>query len=204
MARRPIKGWESLLAVLAEPERVRGLALESPKRKGEWAAGRAAAREALQALVGPLPAHVFIGQAADGAPEVRGLDHQPPPAISISHGHREAVALAARTGRVGIDLCDHQDAHRVRRLAARFLAAEECALARTTDDDASWSTLWALKEAAAKALRVGLLDGGLRATRVASLDPPRFAPCATQVGVWQAFVLRGADEVIAGAWSPHG
>lgn len=203
MARRPIKGWEDLLAALAEPERAQGLAFGSSKRQGEWVAGRSAMREALHALVGPLPTTVVIGQAADGAPEIRGLGYEPPPAISISHGHREAVAVAARVRRVGIGLCDHQDAYRVRRVAARFLAPEERALAEAKDDDASWSTLWALKEAAAKALRVGLLDGGLRATRVASLYPPRFAP-GSAPAILRACVEQGPAEVIAVAWSEHG
>jgi hypothetical protein len=60
---------------------------------------------------------------------------------------------------------------------------------------------------------VGLLDGGLRETRVASLDPPTFAPFAApraaqmgvlQAFVLQAFVLRGPEEVIAVTWTRRG
>jgi len=151
------------------------IALAEARRSGRddaWHAGREAAREALRQLLGALPASLEIVRAADGAPEVRGLVAAP--WLSISHGRERSVA-AASWHPIGIDLCDEHHARSVRRVATRFLSVEEGALAQAAGSDAAWAALWALKEAAAKALRVGLLAGGLRKSRLASLEPPRFA-----------------------------
>ena len=157
------------------------------RRRQEHVAGQVAARIALEALVGDGAA--VIGRDRDGAPEVRDGSAL----VSISHGRRFAVAVAGHVRALGIDLCEHEQAARVRRVAERFISADENALA---EPDA-WATLWALKEAAAKALRRGLLEGGLRASCLASLDPPRFASPALD-----AVLVRSDDDVVAVVYEP--
>src|SRR5262249_10956355 len=104
-------------------------------------------------------------------------------AVSISHGRRWAVAAAGRVACLGIDLCEVGRAPNVERVAQRYLHADERALARDASD---WALLWALKEAAAKLLRRGLFDGGLTASRLASLAPAAFTDpalvVATEIG----------------------
>ena len=160
----------------------------------EHAAGRIAARIALEPLLGERARDAAIVRADDGAPELRSIEDRSGatgPLLSISHGRAAAVAVAAHASALGIDLCDHADAIRVRRVIVRFLAPEEAALAEH-GGVSRWIALWALKEAGAKALRRGLLEGGLRATRLASVDPPRFSWPALD-----AALLYGADDVIA-------
>lgn len=150
------------------------------QRRVEHVAGRVAARIALAALAGAVDAE--IARADDGAPQVRGMAD--PPLISISHGRGHAVAVVGHARCLGIDLCEAADAPRVRRVMQRFVAADEVALGHDIE-------LWALKEAAAKALRRGLLDGGLRASCVSSIDRPRFAWPALEAVV----VNRGGDAI---------
>jgi len=188
VARVPLADPASYRALLHADEWHAASAYDG-RRRQEHVAGQLAARIALEALVGEAAHHAVIARDRDGAPEVRGL----PPLVSISHGRRFAVAVVGQVRALGIDLCEHEQSARVRRVAERFISAEENALAAADD----WATLWALKEAAAKALRRGLLEGGLRASCVASLEPPRFAWPALE-----AVLARSDDDVVAVVYSP--
>jgi len=181
----PLADPDGYRARLSDAEWATAAAFDG-KRRIEHVAGRVAARIALEALVGPGGA--VIARAEDGAPEVRGMAD--PPLVSISHGRGSAVAAVGRVACLGIDLCEAGDAPRLRRVALRFISAAEVALGADV-------ALWALKEAAAKALRRGLLDGGLRASCLASIDPPRFAWPEVEA----ALVWRGGDA-IAVVWAP--
>jgi phosphopantetheinyl transferase len=192
-------GLVGAAAPLVDPQRYRGLVADAEwtaaqafdgKRRIEHVAGRVAARAALAAFLGDAGACTIV-RDDDGAPAIAGLAD--PPLVSISHGRRGAVAVVGRVRALGIDLCDRDDASRVQRVATRFVP-EIAIVAR----DDQWPALWALKEAGAKALRRGLLDGGLRATRLASIDPPRFASPAELA----ARVIDEPDHVIALAWQP--
>lgn len=123
--------------------------------------GREAARRALAALGVSTPL-LYEGTR----PVVEGA------AVSITHSRRTALAVAARVSRLGIDLCD--DDPRLAALAERFLI-DEVSLAKTSLD---LSACFAAKEAALKALGLGLVDGGVldgTAVRVISLAPPRLS-----------------------------
>jgi 4'-phosphopantetheinyl transferase EntD len=162
-------------------------------RRAEWRAGRLAAHAALERLLGDAARGLVVARDPDGAPTVA----VPGVLVSISHGRRWAVAAAGRVARLGIDLCELARAGNVERIARRFLHVDERALPR---GEADWAALWALKEAAAKALRRGLFDGGLAASRVVALAPARFAYPALQVEL-----EIGAEDVVATAWlAPDG
>jgi phosphopantetheinyl transferase len=122
----------------------------------EWRWGRAAARELFEP-------GVWIDRADDGTPLVRGA----PGLVTISHTRTWAAAAAGDVSALGIDVCDHTDASRVRRVLPRFGGTDQALLEGASDRD--FCCFWAIKEAAAKALNIGLLDGGLKATRLLSL-----------------------------------
>lgn len=150
---------------LSDGERALVASFGAARRRAEFVAGRRAARVALGALG---VAAVAIERAADGAPRVVGADV----VLSITHGARSAYAAAVRDGRLGIDLTDHGDAARIGRIARRaFPRTRERDLALT--DAASSCRAWALKEALAKALGIGMLEqGGVERIELMALDPP--------------------------------
>lgn len=156
---------ERALAAISTELRSLGLVVEiASVRIGEdnrHGCGRRAARCALAAL-GADPGTL----AYDGTrPIVRGGAA----AVSITHDREVAIAIAARTARLGIDRCPNDP--RLPALAGRFLATEQ-PLATSIADLAA---CFAAKEAALKALGVGLLDGGVldgTAVSVVSLAPP--------------------------------
>jgi len=163
LARTPV--GEAAVWDLPEEERAIAAAMV-PGRWAEFCAGRRAARAALTALLGP--ADYVIVRDAEGAPVVVGVDVR----LSITHTRSEAAAVAGRVAAVGVDLCPVADGGRVERVSRRFIVPAERELCADPED---WALLWALKEAGAKALGVGLLDGGLKATRLEALRPARFA-----------------------------
>ena len=164
---------------LPEVERRIALSVGAQHRRNEIAAGRAAARQALAALTGEPAERFVIDRAPDGAPVVLGGGAT----VSITHGKTVAAAAVGFMDTLGIDLCDRSQAERIERVTQRYLDPDERRLAEG-GDDLTWATLWALKEAAAKALRRGLLsDRGLHASRLASLDPARFESPELEVDV---------------------
>ncbi|MBK7398878.1 MAG: 4'-phosphopantetheinyl transferase superfamily protein [Myxococcales bacterium] len=139
------------LEELSAIERALVASFGAARRKAEFVAGRRAARAALLAL-GVVPD--AISRADDGAPVVHATTAV---VLSISHGERMAFAAATHTGPLGIDLTDRRDAARIRRVARRAFPREaERALALV--DDESACRAWAIKEAVAKALRIGMLE----------------------------------------------
>lgn len=165
--------------MLAPEEEAQAAAFPVEKRRQDWTLGRAAGKMAVQRLLEaegracPAAAALVIESLPSGAPRLRPIDDGPPVVVSISHGHGLAAAWALRAGAAGglpgIDL------ERVRpRKEATFrfyLTPEEraplLALAGGQGDepgprDDLAVRLWAIKEAAFKALRpprgMGLLD----------------------------------------------
>lgn len=172
----PPEAWR---AWLSPEEDARAAAFPVDKRRQDWTLGRAAGKAAVQRLLAtegrptPTPRAIVIDVLPSGAPHLRPVDDGPPVAVSISHGHGLAAALATRSsaagGLPGIDL------ERIRpRKEATFrfyLTPEErgplLELAPGISDapgprDDLAVRLWAVKEAAFKALRpprgMGLLD----------------------------------------------
>ncbi len=173
LAERPIAARvdDADLERLSPSERARATGFSSERRVREFVAGRLAARDAMAALIGPLPAALAIDRHDDGAPRIVGLASEV--SLTISHAERSALAVVASGAlSIGLDLTDHADAARIRRVARRaFPRAEERERCLASDADAI--AAWAIKEACAKALRVGLLEqGGFARFEVTSLAPP--------------------------------
>ena len=178
--------WASL--VLGRQERKTFKELRGPERRQiEWLSGRTAAKDAIRSFVKQqyglalLPADIEIVQDEHGRPAAQGpWVRQLPsaPEVSLSHTEGMAVALAGdgRNGRrVGIDV------QLVRELKPDFetlaLTVDEQRILNAVPESirAEWLVrLWCAKEAVAKALGRGLMEGPL-SVRVLHLN--------TQTGV---------------------
>jgi len=137
------------------------------RRRTEWLFGRIAAKDAVRSLwqrthgERPFPADIEIETDEHGRPFARARFDTPHemPAISITHSDGVIVALASFTPEVGVDV------ERIRPRGRRFerLAfdpqerelLEVCDLGR----DEAIARFWCAKEAAAKALGRGLIEG---------------------------------------------
>ncbi len=164
-------GETSDRSFLSEIERGYFQGFQAERRCDEFLAGRLAARRALGEL-GVAVEGLAIVREDDGAPRVTGADRTV--ALSISHSHVRAIALVAEGELpIGIDLTEWTDAPRIRKVAMRAFPREierDLVLA----DDISAVRGWALKEAVAKTLRMGLLEqGGFLRIEIVSLEPPR-------------------------------
>jgi acyl transferase domain-containing protein/phosphopantetheinyl transferase len=173
--------WASL--ILTKPERdnfAAGRATE--RRQLEWLSGRTVAKDAVRSFLKRhyglelLPADIEIAADEHGKPVVTGSWTQQVPAvpvISLSHTDGVAVALVAEGGQeqnVGIDI------QAMRAVTADFeslvLSPEEQRLLKSVKEDerAEWLLrIWCAKEAASKALGLGLIEGP-SSVRILSLD----------------------------------
>ncbi len=158
--------------LLAPAERALFDRFEAEKRRSDWLRGRLAARAAVEALLGACPAGLAILADPSGAPQVHGA---PGVVVSLSHGHGRAAAWALRDGLPGVDL--EKVRPRPPGTLRFYLSPEEREWVATFEGpesprpdrdgppsprDRAAVVLWALKEAAFKALRpprgMGLLD----------------------------------------------
>lgn len=152
-------------AWLAPPERERLAALRVEKRRREWLLGRWTAKRLAQAVLareghGPVElAALCVEPAPDGAPEL-AVRARPPRRLrpSISHsGGRALCALGPEGVTVGADI--EAVAARGEQFARDYFTAGERALvaaAPADGRDALVTAIWSAKEAALKALRLGL------------------------------------------------
>jgi 4'-phosphopantetheinyl transferase len=176
------------IALLSAVERARLSTQRSARRRAEFVAGRLAARRALSGSGLPLPRDLAIDRDEDGAPLLIGLAGV---ALSITHARVRAIAAVADRP-IGIDLCDATDAPRIRRVARRaFPRAHERAL--VLEDDRSACLAWAAKEAVAKALRIGMLEGGgVERIEIVAIDPLEVRVDAARCDL--VFEVRAVDE----------
>jgi 4'-phosphopantetheinyl transferase len=152
----PVDGGNESL--LSEPERERAVGFRFPKRKGEWTAGRAAARLALRDLVGSAAEDFTVDTGPAGEPVVKSRSGPAKVGVSISHAGGVAAAVAFPLDRpIGLDLepivkldsglatlaCDDRE--------RGWLAG------RSPDrSDESLLRIWTAKEAAVKLTGTGL------------------------------------------------
>lgn len=188
-------GW------LEDSERERLESLPTPKRRADWLLGRWTAKRLVQAVIlretGEYPAlrGVVIVREPDGAPRLRDY---PGWSLSISHSQGRGLAALLKDGVVGADL------ERVEERAGVFVTdyfteKEQAAVgAVPAGEREGWITgIWSAKEAALKALRVGLgvdtravscvgtrLDGGWSAVRITA-DAGRLGEVPALRGWWR-------------------
>ena len=170
--------WEKVLAhlILSADERERAwfgadpgqtpIAAATPRRRHDWLRGRAAAKDALRALAGAAvtPADLVILADPDSRqPRLLRAAHgwaQMPP-VSISHSAGVALAAAADPSRfagIGIDV-EPVRAWDEAFAKTAFAPAEAAALAALPASpvrDIAMIRAWTAREAAAKALGLGL------------------------------------------------
>ena len=130
--------------------------LRLPKRRRQWLAGRLAAKRVLRRMIPvEIPmSGIAIRSREDRSPECARLGHD---GFSISHSGDWAAAAAVPAGAlVGIDL----EAVAPRTASFLSLCAHPSEIdARTAADPREQTTLWTMKEAVSKLLRVGLSAG---------------------------------------------
>ncbi len=150
--------------LLAPAEQARLAAIANPKRRGDWLLGRWTAKQLLQALArqhgrtAPLSA-ITIARDKNGAPYTRfGARSGAGWSLSLSHSH--GVAFCAATPgagcRLGADI--EWVERRAEGFAADYLTPGELALVARAGAarDSLITAMWSGKEAALKALRIGL------------------------------------------------
>jgi len=137
----------------------------------DWLLGRVAAKDAARSWLrqhrGMLlhPLEVEIVNEADGAPRLK-VPSIPSLAISIAHIENEAIAVAAETVGLGVDLAELKE--RNSDFVNFVFRTDELDLLPTEGRDAWIHRAWCAKEASAKAVRVGL--GQLPELRIVGLD----------------------------------
>ena len=159
----------------------------SPRRAG-WLMGRVAAKEAVCAWAAERhglslsPIDIEIAADERGKPIARFIGHEAaisPPDISISHVDTLALAVVAEDVSVGVDVEQEREG---KPRTVPEMAFAEGELAEATRTGTPPIALWCAKEAAAKALGVGLL-GEPRRWRVEDLAPDGRAVVVTIDGL---------------------
>jgi 4'-phosphopantetheinyl transferase len=180
--------------------------LKSEKRRHDWLLGRWAGKSLVQRVMGnhiPLN-QIEILAADDGAPVVNLLvsgGHFPPLTLSISHSaDRAFCGLADEAGvRLGVDL--EKIEQRTDGFVRDYFVRREIALLETTPipyRDTITTAIWSAKEAALKAIRLGLMA-----------DP--FAVCCLPQGngkegwcsveiEWDESKLKRSAPALTGRW----
>lgn len=169
LGRTPLTGSDEAALAAAEdallPEERRVLdAFPTEKRRQDWLLGRAAAKGALRAALGPAAAasRLAVLEDAQGAPCAfvagQGGLERLDLALSLSHGHGHAIAWARAGPPVGVDL--ERIRERPEGTFRFYLDPDERAahldgLPAGPERDARATILWSLKEAAWKVLRPG-------------------------------------------------
>ncbi|MFN7143940.1 MAG: SDR family NAD(P)-dependent oxidoreductase, partial [Myxococcota bacterium] len=149
----PDGGWPSISVATSSEARTSLSAGEvawatergTPKRQDDRLAGQLAARRAVEALVGHP--RFSVVRAPSGEPVVEGADVH----VTISHLDGEAVAMAVRSARAGIDLEEVEERH-TSFAETWFTPAEQARLAGAE----ALTRAWAVKEAVLKALGKGM------------------------------------------------
>ena len=140
--------------LLSDAERDRANGFRFPKRRGEWTAGRAAAKLALRDIGGPDAADLTVETGPSGEPVVRGSRF----GVSITHAGGMAAAVAFPSEHpIGLDL-EPVTAIDPGLVTLACSDREQEWLADRPADQANESLLriWTAKEAAVKLTGTGL------------------------------------------------
>lgn len=163
--------WAKVLAGLvlsrAEREAFEAMSNASDKRRWEWLRGRAAAKDAVRALLGLAipPADIpLLVPTEDAGPVIDPTfpsSWGSPPLVSISHKAVHAVAVAADPARyVGVGIDIETVAPRTPGFLETAFGSEERALISAVPEgparDLEVTRMWCAKEAVGKSFGVGL------------------------------------------------
>jgi 4'-phosphopantetheinyl transferase len=152
-------------ALLSRAELQELVRLRLAKRRREWLLGRAAVKQLACAHLRRAgrrvaPHELSVLADPDGAPQVRWDDGEPVPVtVSVSHRAGMVVAALCDTPRaplgIDVELCEPRPPTFA---SDYFTHAEVACVERAPSDDRPRleTEVWSLKEAALKALRVGL------------------------------------------------
>ncbi|GAA5078409.1 4'-phosphopantetheinyl transferase family protein [Streptomyces similanensis] len=167
--------------VLSREERARGAGMP-PHRWREFAHGRSLLRHLVAELTEVDPRRVPIRLDARGAPYIPDGDL----GVSLSHSGRHTAVAVRLTGPVGIDVQEPPPVLN-ERLVRRCCGAQAADLLALGQPDAAtaFARVWAVQEAVAKALRLGLAGAPWRIP--VRLDQPR--------GVWHDISWRSLPQV---------
>lgn len=199
---------------LSAPERVFFGRLRTPRRRQEWLLGRWAAKALVRAWLRnegrDVPAEaITVAPDADGAPFVLVAGEGRLP-MTLSLSHRGDLGLCAMTaGRdaplgADLELCEPRPDSFVQDF---FTPSEIEAIHRSPDLDRATTEAWCLKEAALKAVKLGL-RADTRHVEVAIRSAPRAGWMRTPVelalpdlrAAGQAFVRDHGAFILSVAW----
>ena len=144
------KGGEK--GLLTEAERADVMSRGTPKRQADRLLGRMAAKQAVSDLTGLAPTEFRIENRPSGEPYVVTKSGSDAPHVSISHREGQAIAVATRGGRAGIDL-ELVEARAPSFAETWFRLSEQKMCGGNPRIE---SQVWAIKEAVLKALGTGL------------------------------------------------
>lgn len=172
--------------VLNDMERLQGARYVLPKRRHDWLLGRWVAKRLLSEMLGEMP-HIL--QATSGAPFVVG---HPELNVSISHSGDYAFCAALWNTRLGVDI-EQVTPHTPEFIEDYFTSAERKLIQYAPDYMPT--LLWSAKEAALKALHLGLRVD----TRSVNIMPS--APATSLASGWQPLSADcGLHGTLSGWW----
>lgn len=154
--------WDACFGSLSAGEQARALRMREGTARNEFVTGRAVLRVLLGQALGVAARKVPVRTGVHGKPEVDGCP------FSVAHA-RGLIGLAfSDAGAVGLDVERIDRTVEAMEIAeAHFAEAEVAALRGSDDANAAFFELWTRKEAAGKAVGVGLAAGLLRSNNMA-------------------------------------
>lgn len=202
---------EALRPWLSPAEQIEAAEMAQKRGWTDWALARLAVKQAAAALMGTgVQAGLQVVKDARGAPHLASLSglEDPPtgplPAISIAHAEGTGLGLAAPAGwQVGIDFDLPGRIRNPAEFLATVLAPDEARALNLAPDAGNAALVWCLKEAAAKALGLGI-QGRPQAFVLQAYDPVTGRAQLSHDGVQIVAELRQLGAALCAlAYVPH-
>lgn len=181
-------GW------LSGEEMARCSTLKNAKRRGDWLLGRWTAKRLVADVIGTHSlSDIVVLSAPDGAPEVF-VGGEREFSLSISHSDGHAFCALAEEGLLGADV--EQIVPRLDCFVSDYFTPAEQSLVRNSpQSEVAITAIWSGKEAALKALRLGLsVDTRAVTCMIPRGEPYEWTPFGVEVDlarIKRAVSLRG-------------